>query len=64
MQGLLHTHRDSFEISSGQATVGGVAFGQDQQVFFLLCQYVVVRAEESADVRHPVFFGGHGATVA
>ena len=62
--GLLQADGDGFEIASGEASVGGVAFGEDEQVFFLLGKNVIVGAEESADVGHAVFLGAHGAAVA
>ena len=35
---LLHADGDGFEITSGQTAIGWVAFGQDEQILFLLCQ--------------------------
>ena len=64
MERFLHADGDGFEVASGQAAVGGIALGQDQQIFFLLRQQVVVGAEKAADVGHAVFLGGHGAAVA
>ena len=63
-ESFLHADGDSFEIASGEATVGGVSLGKDEQVFFLLGEQIVVGAEEAADVGHAVFLGGHGASVA
>lgn len=60
---FLQAYGDGFEIASGEASVGGIAFGEDEQVFLLLRQDVVVGAEESTDVGHPIFFGAHGASV-
>ncbi len=61
--GLLQADGDGFEIASGETSVGGVAFGEDEQVFLLLGEDVVVGAEEAADVGHAVFLGAHGASV-
>ena len=33
---FLHADGDGFEIASGEAAVGGIAFGEDEQIFFLL----------------------------
>ena len=63
-EGLLHADGDGFEIASGEAAVGGIALGEDEQILFLLGEQVVVGAEEAADVGHAVFLGGHGAAVA
>ena len=61
---LLHADGDGLEVASGEAAVGWIAFGQDEQVLFLLREQIVVRAEEAADVGHAVFLGGHGAAIA
>ena len=63
-QRFLNADGDGFEVASGEAAVGGIAFGEDQQIFFLLRQQIVIGAEEAADIGHAVFFGGHGASVA
>ena len=64
VQGFLQADGDGFEVASGEAAVGGVALGEDEKIFFLLCEGIVVGAEESADVGHAIFLGGHGAAVA
>ena len=64
LRGFLHADGDGFEIASGEAAVGGISLGEDEQIFFLLGEQVVVGAEEAADVGHAVFLGGHGASVA
>ena len=61
---LLDADGDGFEVAAGEAAVGGVALGEDEQIFLLLGEHVVVGAEEAANVGHAVFFGGHGAAVA
>ena len=61
---FLHADGDGFEVAAGEAAIGGIAFSQDQQIFLLLGEQVVVGAEEAADVGHAVFLGGHGAAVA
>ena len=63
VEGLLEADGDGFEVASGEAAVGGIPFRQDEQVFFLLGELVVVGTEEAADVGHAVFLGGHGAAV-
>jgi len=57
LEGLLNADGDGFEIASGESAVGWVAFGEDEEIFFLLGEDVVVGAEEPADVGHAVFFG-------
>src|ERR1039458_2243843 len=37
-EGFLHADRDGFEISSGEAAVGRIALGEDEEIFFLLGQ--------------------------
>ena len=64
VDGFLQADGDGFEVASGEAAVGGVALGEDEQVLLLLGEQVVVGAEESADVGHAVFLGAHGAAVA
>src|SRR5437588_12291368 len=61
---LLQANRNGFQVASGQAAIGGVAFSQDQQVFFLLRQHIIVGAEKAANVGHAILFGGHGAAIA
>src|SRR5205823_13868596 len=61
---LLQANRNGFQVASRQAAIGGVAFSQDQQVFFLLRQHVIIGAEKAANVGHAIFFGGHGAAIA
>ena len=48
----------------GKSAVGRIALGQDQQILFLLRQQIVVGAEKTANVRHAIFLGGHGAAIA
>src|ERR1700686_3196935 len=64
LEGFLHAHGYGFEIAAGEASVGGVAFGENEEIFFPLGEGAVVGAKESAVVGHAVFFGGHGAAVA
>lgn len=61
---LLHADCDGFQVASSQAAVGGIAFGQNEQVLLLLRQQIVVRAEKAANVGHSVLLRGHGAAVA
>src|SRR4051812_15333392 len=35
-EGFLHADGDGFEIASGEAAVGGISLGENEQVFFLL----------------------------
>ena len=64
LQRLLQADGNRLQVAPCQPAIGGVALGEDEQVFFLLRQRVVVGAEEAADVGQPVFFGAHGAAVA
>src|SRR5579862_332614 len=61
---LLHADGDGFKIAAGKPAVGRISLGEDEKVFFLLRENVVVGTEESADVGHAIFLGGHGASVA
>ncbi len=63
-QCFLHADGDRFEIASGETSISGISLGEDEQIFFLLGEQVVVGAEEPADVGHAIFLGGHGASVA
>ena len=56
-EGLVEADGNGLEIASGEAAVGGIAFGKNQEIFFLLRQLVVVGAEEAADIGHTVFLG-------
>ena len=61
---FLNADGDRFQVAPGQAAIGRIAFGQDQQIFFLLREQIVVGAEKAADVRHAVLLRRHGAAVA
>ena len=56
-KGLLHADRDGFEVAPGEAAIGGISLGENQQILFLLREEIVVGAKESADVRHAIFLG-------
>ena len=64
LERFLHADGDGFEIAAGKTAVGWISLGEDEQIFLLLGEEVVVGAEEAADVGHAVFLGGHGAAVA
>src|ERR1700739_2855949 len=64
LQCFLDSHCNGFEITPGQATVRWISFGQYQQIFLLLCEKIVARAQKASDIRHPVLLGRHRATVA
>ena len=64
LEGFLNSDGNGFEVAAGKTAVGWVALGEDEEIFFLLGEDVVVGAEEATDVGHAVFFGGHGAAVA
>src|SRR4051794_20402718 len=53
-----------FKVASSEPAVGGVTFRENEEVFLLSGEDVVVCAEESADVGHAIFLRGHGAAIA
>ena len=63
MKHFLQSDGDGLQVAPGQAAVGRKAFGQNEQVGFLLGQPVVVGAEQAADIGEGVFLGGEGAAV-
>ncbi len=63
VDGLLHADGERLEVASGQATVGGEALGEDQQVLVLAGELGVARGEEAADVDDRVLLGAHRAAL-
>src|SRR3974390_907621 len=63
VQRFLETNGDRIEVASGEAAVGRKAFGQDEEIFLLLGEDVVVGAEKAAYIDEAILFGGHGAAV-
>ena len=61
---LLQSNSNGFQITPGQSTVSRIPLGQNQQIFFLLRQQVVIGAKKTANIRHAIFLGRHGAAVA
>src|SRR5215472_3881815 len=62
-EGFLEADGGGVEIASRQAAIGREAFGENEQVFFLLGEQIIIRAQEATDIDEAVFFGGHGAAV-
>ena len=54
---------EGFEVAACQTAIGWEAFGQDKHGPELLGPLVVMAAEESADIRQPVFLRAHGAAI-
>src|SRR5262249_23588742 len=57
------SHGNRFKIASGQSAVSGESFGEDQKVFFLLCDPIVVGTQQSADIRERVFLRRESAAI-
>ena len=64
MHGFLHADRNGLQIAPRETAIRWIPFGQDQQIFLLLRECVVIRTQEPADVGHAVFLRGHGAAIA
>jgi len=54
LQSLFQAHSDGLQVATRQTTVGRLALSEDEQVFLLLCQGIVVGAEEPTDVGQTV----------
>src|ERR1017187_5627946 len=63
IEDLFQANGDRVQVAAGEATVSGEAFGQNEQVGFLLGHPVVVATEKTADVGEGVLLGGEGAAV-
>ena len=63
-KGFLQSHCNRLQIAPGEPAICGISLGQDQQVFLLLRKQIIIRAQETADIGHAVFFGRHGAAIA
>ena len=46
-----------------KSTIRGKTFRENQQIFFLLRQDVVIGAKEAADIGEAIFLRGHGAAI-
>src|SRR3989449_3575052 len=55
-QRLIQANGDGLEVSPGKAPIGGEPFGEDEEVFFLLRDGIVIGAQEAADIGKAVFF--------
>src|ERR1700733_5425656 len=64
LQCFLYTDGDRLEIASSQSAICWITFGENEEIFFLLCQEIVTGAEEPSYICHAVFLCRHGATIA
>src|SRR6516165_4657262 len=60
---FIQTYGDGIQITPCEPAIRWKPFGEDQQVFLLLGEDVVVGAKETADVGKAVFLRGHGAAI-
>src|SRR4029078_10082075 len=63
VQHLLQSYGDRIQVPAREPAVSWKPLSQDEQILFLLSKQVIVRAEESSDVREPILLGRHRAPV-
>ena len=63
LQRFQQTDGNDFQVSARQTAVSGKPLGQDQQVFKIFCQLVVVAGKKTSDIGQTVFFGTHDGTI-
>src|SRR5215472_17367468 len=51
---FVQPHGDGLQVAPSKAAVRGETLREDEEVFLLLGQKVIVRAEETADIGHAV----------
>jgi hypothetical protein len=54
---------DRIQVASGQAAVCWKAFRENQKVFFLPGEEIVVSTKKATDIHEPIFFSGRGAAI-
>lgn len=60
---FVEADRDRLEVASGETAVSREALGENQKLFLVARDGVVVGAQETADVRHAVLLRAHRAAV-